>query len=140
EPGAAVLEHEDVPPGQPAPLAVPVVLAALHGEDPTRTGVRTSRFPQVSAGLLPHFPVAAPASGITVGQRAVHPPSMSTVSPVMSDAAGEARNTTTPATSTGSPTRCRAAIRSTTSAWNAGSASAGSVPGVRMNVGATALT
>ena len=36
--------------------------------------------------------------------------------------------------------RCSAAMRSVTSARNAGSARSGSVPGVRMNVGATALT
>ena len=43
-------------------------------------------------------------------------------------------------TSSGVPIRCSAAIRSSTSARNAGSSSAGSVPGVAMNVGATALT
>ena len=48
---------------------------------------------------------------------------------MISDAAGEARKTTAPATSIGSPIRCRPAIRSTTSARKAGSASAGSVPG-----------
>ena len=37
--------------------------------------------------------------------RAVHPPSINIVSPVISDAAGDARNTTAPATSTGSPMR-----------------------------------
>jgi hypothetical protein len=57
------------------------------------------------------------------------------VSPVISEAAGDARNTTMPATSMGSPMRCRAAIRSITSVRNSGSDSAGSVPGVRMNVG-----
>ena len=36
---------------------------------------------------------------------AVHPPSMRMVSPVIRDAAREARNTTTPATSIGSPIR-----------------------------------
>src|SRR5258705_289238 len=65
----------------------------------------------------------------SVFQRAVQPPSMRIVSPVMSEAAGEARNTTTPATSIGSPIRCRAAIRATTSARCAGSARYGSVPG-----------
>src|SRR5688572_16133501 len=58
----------------------------------------------------------------SVFQRAVQPPSMRIVSPVMSEAAGEARNTTTPATSIGSPIRCRAAIRAITSARCAGSA------------------
>src|SRR5271157_278647 len=48
-------------------------------------------------------------------QRAVQPPSINSVCPVIKDAAEEHRNTTAPATSTGSPTRCRAAIRSTTS-------------------------
>ena len=48
--------------------------------------------------------------------RAVHPPSIKIVSPVINDAAGEARNTTAPATSIGSPIRCSAAIRSTVSA------------------------
>jgi len=62
------------------------------------------------------------------------------VSPVISDAAGEARNTTAPATSSGVPIRCSAAMRSSTSARNSGSASAGSVPGVAIYVGATALT
>jgi len=42
--------------------------------------------------------------------------------------------------SIGSPIRWRAAIRSTTSASNAGSARSALVPSVRMNVGATALT
>src|SRR6185503_3829103 len=74
------------------------------------------------------------------GHRAVQPPSMRTVWPVISDAAGDARKTTAPATSIGSPIRCRPAIRSFVSASNAGSASAPCVPGVRMNVGATALT
>jgi len=36
---------------------------------------------------------------------------MSMVWPVISDAAGEARNTTAPATSIGSPMRCSAAMR-----------------------------
>src|SRR5262252_9492405 len=58
----------------------------------------------------------------------------------MSAAAGDAKNTTAPATSLGSPTRCRPAIRSMTSARNAGSARAASVPGVLINVGAIALT
>ena len=40
----------------------------------------------------------------------------------------------------GCPMRCKAAIRSTTSAWNSGSARHTSVPGVSMKVGATALT
>src|SRR5436853_3111968 len=40
----------------------------------------------------------------------------------------------------GSPTRCKAAIRSTTSARNSGCERHVSVPGVRMKVGATALT
>jgi hypothetical protein len=59
---------------------------------------------------------------------------------VMREAAGEARKTTAPATSTGSPMRWRAAMRSRTSARNAGSESASSVPGVEINVGATAFT
>src|SRR3984893_3154891 len=71
---------------------------------------------------------------------AVQPPSMSRVCPVMSEAADEAKNTTAPATSMGSPMRCNAAMRSTTSARNAGFESASSVPGVEINVGATALT
>ena len=54
----------------------------------------------------------------------VQPPSINSVCPVIRAAAGEARNTTAPATSMGSPIRCKAAIRSTTSARNAGSASA----------------
>src|SRR5690242_2462359 len=53
--------------------------------------------------------------------RAVQPPSIISVSPVISDAAGEARKTTAPATSIGSPMRCSPAIRSTTSARLAGS-------------------
>src|ERR1035438_2609217 len=65
---------------------------------------------------------------------------MSMVWPVISDAAGEARNTTAPATSIGSPMRCSAAMRSTTSARKAGSVSASWVPGVWMNVGATVFT
>ena len=72
--------------------------------------------------------------------RAVHPPSMMMVCPVIIDAAGEARNTTAPDTSTGWPIRLSAAMRSITSAWNFGSDSAGAVPGVSMKVGATALT
>jgi hypothetical protein len=47
--------------------------------------------------------------------RAVQPPSIRIVSPVISDAAGDARNTTAPATSMGSPMRCSAAMRSTVS-------------------------
>ena len=62
--------------------------------------------------------------------RAVHPPSITSVCPVINEAAGEARNTTAPDTSTGSPIRCSAAMRSTTSARNSGSSSAGAVPGV----------
>src|SRR3989442_971090 len=58
----------------------------------------------------------------------------------MSDAAGDARKTTAPATSIGSPIWGRAAMRSITSARNAGAASASSVPRVEMNVGATAFT
>src|ERR1700726_940227 len=71
---------------------------------------------------------------------AVQPPSMSMVWPVMRDAAGDARNTTAPATSIGSPMRCKPAMRSITSARNAGSDRASSVPGVEMNVGPTAFT
>lgn len=71
---------------------------------------------------------------------AVQPPSTSSVVPVMSEAAGEARKTTAPATSIGSPIRWTPAIRSMTSARNTGSAKAASVPGVRTKVGATALT
>ncbi len=51
---------------------------------------------------------------------AVHPPSTSSVWPVIIEAAGEARNTTAPATSTGWPTRCSAAMRRSTSARNSG--------------------
>ena len=40
-----------------------------------------------------------------INYRAVQPPSMSRVCPVMSEAAGEARKTTAPATSMGSPIR-----------------------------------
>src|SRR5437773_1148111 len=58
----------------------------------------------------------------------------------MSEAAGEAKNTTAPATSIGSPMRCSAAILSSTSARFCGTERYSSVPGVRMNVGATALT
>src|SRR6202041_570674 len=73
-------------------------------------------------------------------QRAVQPPSMRIVWPVIREAAGEARKTTAPETSTGSPMRWSAAIRSMVSARNAGSARASSVPGVAMKVGATAFT
>ncbi len=59
---------------------------------------------------------------------------------MISDAAGDARNTTAPATSIGSPILCNAAIRSTTSALNTGSLRHSLVPGVLMNVGATAFT
>src|SRR5215472_3000905 len=88
------------------------------------------------------FPKHDPALGhvCAFDYRAVQPPSIRMVSPVISDAAGEARKTTAPATSIGSPMRCRAAMRSTTSARKAASASASSVPGVKMNVGATQLT
>src|ERR1700739_3384970 len=65
---------------------------------------------------------------------------MRIVSPVIRDAALEARNTTAPATSIGSPMRCNAAMRSITSERNSGFARADSVPGVRINVGATAFT
>ena len=53
--------------------------------------------------------------------------------------AGEARNTTAPATSMGSPIRPNG-IFDKTSARNAWSPSALAVPGVLMKVGATALT
>src|ERR1700733_11343828 len=76
----------------------------------------------------------------TEHQRAVQPPSITNVCPVMSEAAGEARKTTAPATSIGSPMRCKAAMRSITSWRKAGSARAPSVPGVWMKVGATAFT
>jgi hypothetical protein len=66
-----------------------------------------------------------------LAQRAVQPPSTSSVTPLTRLAAGEARNTTAPATSTGSPMRWRAAIRSRTSASKAGSARASDVPSVR---------
>jgi hypothetical protein len=52
----------------------------------------------------------------------------------------EARNTTASAASIGSSMRCSAAIRCSTSAQNAGSARVGSVPRVRMKVGATVFT
>jgi len=77
---------------------------------------------------------AGPRGGLR-RQRAVQPPSTSTVSPVIRDAAGDARNTTTPATSIGLAHAVQAAIRSTTSAWNSGSASTSAVPGVRTKVG-----
>src|SRR6266566_6421324 len=72
--------------------------------------------------------------------RAVQPPSIRIVWPVISEAALEAKNTTAPATSIGSPIRCNPAIRSITSARNSGFARHSSVPGVRINVGATAFT
>jgi hypothetical protein len=50
---------------------------------------------------------------------------MRMVWPVISEAAGEARNTTAPDTSTGLPIRCSAAIRSMVSARKSGSESAG---------------
>src|ERR1700680_3680057 len=74
------------------------------------------------------------------GYLAVHPPSMRIVSPVIRDAALEARNTTTPATSIGSPMRCSAAMRLMTSDRTSGLARQLSVPGVRIKVGATAFT
>ena len=49
----------------------------------------------------------------------------------MSDAAGEAGIATAPATSTGSPMRCRAAVRSLTSRSKARSFKAGSAPNPR---------
>src|SRR5689334_11000921 len=52
---------------------------------------------------------------------AVQPPSIRMVSPVMREAAGEARNTTAPATSMGSPMRCSPAMRAITSWRNAAS-------------------
>src|SRR5207249_2565617 len=55
---------------------------------------------------------------------------MRIVSPVISEAAGEARNTTAPATSIGSPMRCSAAILSRTSARFCGTERYSSVPGV----------
>src|SRR6185437_8599724 len=48
-------------------------------------------------------------------QRIVQPPSITSVSPVISAAAGEHRKTAAPATSSGSPIRCNAAILSSTS-------------------------
>src|ERR1700740_3420088 len=45
---------------------------------------------------------------------AVQPPSIKMVCPVISEAAGEARNITAPVTSTGSASRCSAAKPSTT--------------------------
>src|SRR5512142_2235705 len=64
---------------------------------------------------------------------------MSNVSPVIIEAAGEARNTTALATSIGSPIRPNA-ILDKTSARKASSPNASAVPGVLINVGATALT
>ena len=62
-------------------------------------------------------PQRARAAGrVGLTYRAVQPPSITSVSPVISEAAGEQRNTTAPATSSGSPTRCSAAMRSSTSA------------------------
>src|SRR5205814_8294238 len=58
-PRTGILEHQDVHPGQATPPAVPVVLAPFHVPDAPRTYVRESRFPQVSAGFLPDFPVQA---------------------------------------------------------------------------------
>src|SRR4030081_2970205 len=72
--------------------------------------------------------------------RAVHPPSISIVWPVIKDAADEARKITEPVTSAGWPILCKAAMRSITSARNAGFARHSSVPGVSINVGAIALT
>src|SRR5258708_32697984 len=46
-------------------------------------------------------------SALLDGYRAVQPPSMSRVWPVMSDAAGDARKITAPVTSAGSPMRLR---------------------------------
>jgi hypothetical protein len=85
-------------------------------------------------------PIGCSGGAAVLTYLAVHPPSMRIVSPVIRDAALEARNTTTPATSIGSPIRCSAAIRSITSERNSGLARQLSVPGVRMNVGATAFT
>ena len=71
--------------------------------------------------------------------RTVQPPSTVSVWPVMSDAAGEARNSTAADTSTGLPMRCSAAMRRTVSALKSGSDSAARCPGVAMKVGATAF-
>jgi Bacterial regulatory protein, Fis family len=57
------------------------------------------------------------------------------VSPVMRDAARDARNTTMPATSIGSPIRCSSGMRSITSERNSRSARQFSVPGARIKRG-----
>ena len=59
--------------------------------------------------------------------------------PFTSEAAGDARNTTAPATSFGSPMRPKG-ILPTVCFRNSGSDKAGRVPSVQMKVGATALT
>src|SRR3954462_12696885 len=74
-----------------------------------------------------------------LAQRAVNPPSISNVAPLMSAAAGDARNTTAPHTSAGSPTR-PSGILHKRSLRKASFSSHFTVPGVRMKVGATALT
>ena len=70
---------------------------------------------------------------------AVHPPSTSKVCPVIKSAAGLARNTTAPTTSSGWPMR-PSGIRFKRSFRSTGSSKVDCVRGVKMKVGATALT
>src|SRR5512138_230159 len=69
----------------------------------------------------------------------VQPPSIMSVSPVIRDAAGEARNTTGSATSSGVPIR-PSGMRFCTDLRNSLLPSHFLVPGVSIKVGATALT
>ena len=85
----------------------------------------------------PRSTSARPAA--TAAYCKVHPPSISKVAPVISAAAGEAKNTTGQATSLTSPTRPRG-MRSITDWRNSGMSRSGWVPGVSMKVGATLLT
>ncbi len=74
-------------------------------------------------------------------QRAVQPPSISNVVPVTSDAAGDARKTTAPATSTWLTDPSKGDARQQVLAKRGFVLQlALAVPGVRMNVGATAFT
>jgi hypothetical protein len=65
---------------------------------------------------------------------------MRIVSPVISDAAREARNTTRPATSIGSPIRMQCSNAFYYVRAELGIGQTTPVPGVRINVGATVLT
>src|SRR5262249_11173809 len=102
------------------PLSPALEPGHTHPTPTHRPHLEITKLPLIQAPPLLSGSPASPTTTLAAhlvqtepdDQRIVQPPSTGSVCPVISDAAGEQRKTTAPATSSGSPIRCSAAIRS----------------------------